>query len=545
MIQNEKEDSKSKPKFKEETASQLRYRRTALLEGACGQAGRVNICGQVVDLSYDKIFSEEEWDHFHNLPKKKIKKEDTLETKYHQKDWLPLGSIRAIEDLTMPSVRQARLQLEILKAKPNKFSSIETSKLQNAPLIWTSAEFQTRNNGFFALLLPDHLPEGSYTVRVILRGIASARQSLADLRYLRELDSQILKKDIAIGYGSLVILAPDFTGYQIISDIDQTFLDTKIETKTGLLNTLTEKATEKKTITSMVDLYQKLTQKDGNHTSLIFLSASPHFFRRTFQSLFAHSNIELHGLYLKYLTGVIDNISSSILKLAKDPFSILSGRDIRSSMEGGMKFISTHVLSLFDQVGYKLEMLLRNRLMQPTLAKEILIGDNSESDFLIFTLYQAFLLGKCQREELEEYFSQFNFEGREAITTKNAKTICELVEKNMEIHGTINPVRALWINHVREDRNILSLQKQIEASSPKGLQKNLLDPDSGIIPFRLCEKGIGMALAAFDEDLISQKECLLILDRSQSTKEELKMILNRFLFLKKKEINIDDFQKTI
>lgn len=284
-------------------------RRTALLEGACGQAGRVQICGQVVDLFLAAELVNEEWEPFHNLPLSS------------------LGLIRPIEDWNMSAVRGARLQMEVLKIEPQNFKQDQADSYE---VLFSSSVFSSRSNGFFNCPLPaaDNLGKGNYVVRLILRGIGSARQSLLDLRYVSNDSEQIFKKDQSIGYGKLRILEADFEGLMLISDIDQTFLDTQIGSKEGLLKTLGEKAHDKKTISGMPELYRQFSKLGEGSNPLFFLSASPHFFRRTLTSLFDKHNIQSNALYLKYLSGVIDKLGDKFLQLASNPFQLFAAKDL-------------------------------------------------------------------------------------------------------------------------------------------------------------------------------------------------------------------------
>ena len=99
------------------------------------------------------------------------------------------------------------------------------------------------------------------------------------------------------------------------------------------------------------------------------------------------------------------------------------GQGVGASVERTLKFLGSSVMSLFDHVSYKLITLLENRLMQPTDAREILMGDNKESDFFIFSLYQTLLLGEITGEELESYLYRLNFLDRESLTRDAAKRI--------------------------------------------------------------------------------------------------------------------------
>ena len=520
----------SENKHTEEELSQAREaeettirRRTALLEGACGQAGRVQVCGQVVDLLLPLELADEEWEPFHNLPVSS------------------LALIRPIEDWNMSGVRGARLQMEVLKVEAQNFKVAEAESYE---ILFSSDVFSSHSSGFFNCPLPakDNLEKGDYVVRLILRGIGSARQSLLDLRYINDNNKQILRKDQCIGYGKLCILAAEFEGFTVISDIDQTFLDTQIESKEGLLKTLGEKAHEKKTISGMAELYRQLSKLQEGGSPLFFLSASPHFFRRTLTSLLDKYGIGAHALYLKYLSGVFDTLGDKFLQLAANPFQLFSGKDLRALLGEGMKYVSAHILSLFDQVGYKLEMLLRNRLMQPSQSREILIGDNSESDFFIFTLYQLLLKGYCSQTELEDYLNQFSFQGREALTKENVQKISKLTEQNLELHGKKNPVCAVWINNAKKERDEKTTEEIIQAALSPALKKAYAQ-DTEIIPMRLCQKGLGMALAAFDEDILSKEGLASVFISNQQEgylKEELQEVFEKFVFRRKEKFSLKD-----
>ncbi len=511
------------------TESTNYYRRTALLEGACGQAGRVQVCGQVVDLCLNQQQIKDKWEPFYNLPHSSI------------------HTIRPLEDLSMPSVKKARLQLEILDVRPQDF---ELDQSESYSVCFCSPEYISDSNGFFAIAVPEALASKDYVVRIILRGINSARQSLKDLKYLSQKEyTQVLKTDICIGYGKLCILPPDFSDYILISDVDQTFLNTKMQTKIGLLATLSQKPKEKKLIDGMGELYRQITQTKLRRVPLFFLSASPHFFRRTFYSLFANHGLDTHGLYLKYLNSVVDNITDKVLDIAANPLSLFSEKGLRASLEGGMKFISTNMLSLFDQVGYKLEMLLRNRLMQPSSAKEILIGDNLESDFFIFTLYQLLLSGKCSQDKLAEHLAQVSFQGRESLTTKHIQTICRLTTENLNLHNSQNPVCNIWINRAKEEPNQKIMQELITSSLP-GELRNAYSTSQDICQPRLCKHGFEMGLAAFDEGILQIQGVQAVLQDhlknqdiepdSTSSQQKLAMLKNiceNFVFYKKTDVS--------
>ena len=495
-------------------------KRVALLEGACGQAGRVQICGQVVDLLISPEAKEQEWEPFHNVPLSS------------------LTTISPIEDWDMSGVRGARLQVDILKVASQDF---RLEQAESYDTLFSSPLFSANNKGFFHYLLPpiEDLKKGDYVTRVILRGVNSARQNILDLRYVNDASTEIFQKEKEIGYGKLHILEEDFEGFVLISDIDKTFLDTDIESKDGLFKTLTESARDKKAIPGMPELYRQLISSEEGLGAIFFLSASPHFFRRTLTSLLDDHKIKVDALYLKYLSALIDSLGQKVFQLLSNPFQILKKRDLRSMLSEGMKYISSNIWSLFDQVGYKLEMLLRNRLMQPRHSKEILVGDNSEGDFFIFVLYQLLLKGYCLGKGLEDYLAQFNFLGRDALTKESAQRIYALTKENIDLHGKRNPVHAIWINYANKERDEKTMKDIILDSLSPDLKEACLK-DKEILFGRLCQKGFAMALASFDEGLLSLDGLKAVFETSreeEEAKEELQETLEKFVFQKRKDIS--------
>ncbi|MCB1323090.1 MAG: hypothetical protein KDK34_22730, partial [Leptospiraceae bacterium] len=333
-------------------------KRIALLNGVCGQADRLRICGQVVDIPITEEQKAEAWDPFHGLPNSLV------------------PSIRPMQDFTMRTVRRARLQLELLDVHPTRFRQ---NRQEEYPIIYSSEVFTSNDDSFFAHSIDAEVPPGQYVVRVILRGIDSIRQSAADLAYIRNSDSLILKKDIPIGYGRVVVLPRSYTGFILTSDIDQTFLDTPLHSSQGLMETLFQTPEAKPAIPGLPEFYRQVQRMHDTRVPTMFISASPHFFRRTLSAVFDHYDIDITGLHLKYLMSTVDNIlkkfGETIFNLNDFFFFFIS-----HSVERTLKFLGSSFQSLFDQIAYKTITLLENRQMQPTEAREILMGDNTEGD---------------------------------------------------------------------------------------------------------------------------------------------------------------------
>jgi len=195
----------------------------------------------------------------------------------------------------------------------------------------------------------------------------------------------------------------------------------------------------------MSELMRQLTRAN---LPLHFISASPHFFRRSFNSLFELHRIPVTGLRLKYLAGVWEEARRKMFETVLHLNDYLQS-GISGAVDRSAKFIVASLQSLFDQVGYKLETLLENRLMQPTGAREVLMGDNTESDHFIFTLYQVLLTGRLRDDQLVDYLYHLKFNGREALTRDYAMRIAKVTTQNLQIHGKINPVEYVWINQAK------------------------------------------------------------------------------------------------
>ncbi len=480
--------------------SSTQYRRAVLMEGACGQARRLQCCGQLLDFPIppQDLDLEEKWDPFLSLPLSAQER------------------IRPLEDLMIASVQGAILKLEVLDIQPKDF---DESKAQSYKALFCSPEFRTDANGFFSCPLDADLQSSFYVLRITLVKIASLRQSLKDLQYLRKRNKQTLQSNICVGYGKLHVLEADFQGHVLISDLDQSLVRTPIGEYLSLAATLLDRPKDKQFINGMPALYRELSRCETGAKAFFLLSASPHCFYRTMFSFFAQSNMRFDAVYLKYidLIGFFSKIGGKLWELSSGFPKYLKG-DLRSFLEAMAKYVSTHVYSFIDNVGYKLEMLLQNRLMQPTGAREILVGDNTDSDFFVFTLYQFFVQKILSAKELRAYLRDMRFLGREVITPETAAKVFRLSQENSRLHGSVNPVSAVWINHAAKGADKDKKAAGQNAASARPFDQKYMDE---LICFALppslrelyeksdlvcrpllCGQGWEMALAAFDAKLI-------------------------------------------
>lgn len=426
------------PEEKKQPESPVDKKRIALVEGACGVPDRVAIRGQVVDIPVTEKELKSDWDMILGIPR------------------IAKLTVRPLQDVGMSGVRRARLQAEVF---PEQRDGI-------TPPLWTSEVFSTNDNSFFSTNV-SRLASGTYVARIILRGVDSLRQSIADIAFTPSRQSLTLKNNVIVGEARFRILPQDYTGWIVTSDIDQTFLDTKIDSRGGLMQTLFEMPTEKLPLPGMSELMRQMTRSG---IPLHFISASPHFFRRSFNSMFEYHRIPVTGLRLKYLQGVFEEARRKVFESLINVSDYLQA-GVSGALDRSLKYVTSSLQSLFDQVGYKLETLLENRVMQPTGAREVLMGDNTESDFFIFTLYQILLTGRLRDDQLVDYLYHLRFHGREALTRDYASRIARLTTLNLQIHGKINPVEHVWINQAYITPNQEEAEKMIDEALPDNAYK--------------------------------------------------------------------------
>lgn len=172
-------------------------------------------------------------------------------------------------------------------------------------------------------------------------------------------------EDALVGDSRVTLLAPDRTEPVVRSDLDWTYLRTDFHGITALARLLGETAFDKQTLPAMDQIYRGL-RGDGRRP-LTFLSGSPRFFKRTLEAKAILDDVEQDGLVLKPFKDIV------AADLLTDPTSIVS--------------------NLEEQVGYKLYWLFRLRAELPPQTPEILLGDDSEADFVAYNLYARWLRG--------------------------------------------------------------------------------------------------------------------------------------------------------
>ncbi|WP_411822899.1 phosphatase domain-containing protein [Leptospira sp. 'Mane'] len=433
-------------------------KRIAVCGGSLGRERRSFIRGQVVDIGItDLMRAEGLWDLVTGLFSGDEKR------------------ITPFLDFSLAPVRKPVLRIEVYNESGTK--------------IFSSGKVKADEDGFFSCEIRDRLPVGKHTFHVILEGLDSFRQYSKDLAHLNSTEDSILGKTTIVGKGKLRILAEEYSGFIVTSDIDQTYLATDIHSGKGKFSTLFETPEQKRALPGMPELYRQL-RRGLDNAPLAFISASPHFFRRTMLATIATHKIEIESLHLKYLEGTIKGVFDKVIDTIFNPIDFLQN-GFKPAWSRTKKFLGASYQSLFDQMSYKLSILLYDRVFQPTNSKEILMGDNTESDYMIFTLYQLICLGKVEGDALEDYLYDLNFLGRDAITRDAARRIRKLGEENVRIHGRINPVTLSLINQTEKGPKHEEMIRLVKEALPAGVWEQVFGGEDA---FFGTESSIGMSV---------------------------------------------------
>jgi hypothetical protein len=440
-------------------------KRIAICGGSLGRENRSLVRGQLVDIGIPDIREATDlWDFVTGF------------FQGEEKDITPF------KDFSLAPVRKPVLMIEVYNEKDEK--------------VFESEDFRGNEDGFFSYEIRRKLKPGKYIFHVIFRGSDSYRQYTQDIAYLNIKENSDITKMTIVGIGNLRVLPETYDSYITTSDIDQTYLATELGSKKGMLSTIFETPSEKFYLPGMPELYRAI-RKDTNDTPLCFISASPHFFRRTILSTIKAHGIEAESVHLKYLEGTIKGVFDKVMFTLTNPGQLFK-EGLSPALERTRKFLLSSYQSLFDQLSYKLTILLQDRIYQPTRAKEILLGDNTESDYLIFSLYQLIIMGELHGKKLEEYLYKLNFLGRDAITRDNARRIVELGSECLALHGKRNSVVAVLINQTIIGPKGPQMEQNVLNALPAGLNiqkiKNfhMFCPTQGALGFAVILHSLGI-----------------------------------------------------
>jgi len=153
-------------------------------------------------------------------------------------------------------------------------------------------------------------------------------------------------------------------------DLDKTYLRSDFDTLRSLLRTAFEKAEDKVDVPGVAELIKALKAAGERHardTRVVFVSASPPQIGSAIRKKLALDGVPYDGIVFK------------------DQLAHLRRGKLRN---------------LREHVGFKLAELLRGRLDAPSETREVLFGDDWESDSLIYSLYADVVAGRLGSDRL-------------------------------------------------------------------------------------------------------------------------------------------------
>ena len=192
-------------------------------------------------------------------------------------------------------------------------------------------------------------------------------------------------------------------------DLDKTYLDTTFETMRGLWRTVMEKAFQKKNVPGTSTLVRALrnhwqeTHKGKKDFSIYFITASPPQLEGKI-----HEKLNFDGIY---------------------PFGLFCKDNLQNIRPSRFR-------RLTQQVGYKLQALLQLRLHLSENVHQVLWGDDSEADAIIYSLYSDLCARRLSEDEIRRVLKYYS------VTGQQVETILRLVE---DIPHQ-DPVEKIYIN---------------------------------------------------------------------------------------------------
>ncbi|MGE3681897.1 MAG: phosphatase domain-containing protein [Bdellovibrionales bacterium] len=169
-------------------------------------------------------------------------------------------------------------------------------------------------------------------------------------------------------------------------DLDKTYLDTTFETFRGLVRTVREKAFQKRNVPGTATLVRALrdywqeTHLGRKDFPIYFITGSPPQLESKIHDKLAYDGIYPFGLFCK------DNLQN-----------LRPGRLWR----------------LTQQVGYKLQALLQLRLHLAPDVRQILWGDDSEMDAVIYSLYSDLCARRLEERDARQILKHFKVIGQQ------------------------------------------------------------------------------------------------------------------------------------
>ena len=191
-------------------------------------------------------------------------------------------------------------------------------------------------------------------------------------------------------------------------DLDKTYLDTTLDTLSGLWMTLVERAFYKKNIPGAKSLLQVLSKdwmrsQGMSRFPIFFITASPPQMEERISEKFAYDEIKPLGCFYK------DNLKNLHPK---------------------------RLWRLNKQVGYKVQALMQLRTQLGSDVKQCLFGDDSESDAIIYSLYSDICARRIPTAEIRNILRAL------WVTSEQIDEIIQLQSRV----PTQDPVQKIYIN---------------------------------------------------------------------------------------------------
>ncbi|MCS6837650.1 MAG: hypothetical protein NZ480_02290 [Bdellovibrionaceae bacterium] len=193
-----------------------------------------------------------------------------------------------------------------------------------------------------------------------------------------------------------------------IWDLDKTYLDTRIDSLSGLLHAFIERSWSKKNIPASNTLILRLQtryleEKGVQQFPIFFITASPHQMEERIREKLEYDGIRPIGCYFKN-----------------------NAANLTPNRWGRLR----------RHIGYKLSALIYLRSQLGEHTQQTLWGDDSESDAVIYNLYSDICAQRVSDEELELILKKFSVA---------PETIAFILDQRKALPKN-DPVRKIYIN---------------------------------------------------------------------------------------------------
>jgi len=172
-------------------------------------------------------------------------------------------------------------------------------------------------------------------------------------------------------------------------DLDKTYLESEFESLRQMVRIPFEKPEDKVAVPGVVPLIRNLREvatSAGREVRVYFISASPPQIAKAIKEKLTLDGIVYDGIVFK----------NQLHHLVRGRF-----RNLR------------------EHVGYKLTELLKSRRDMPPESRELLFGDDWESDPLIYSLYADLLAGRLAAEDLDSILKPIGVDARLLAVAKD------------------------------------------------------------------------------------------------------------------------------